>query len=453
MMLGNEMERAIGITFHSTKTEGVGGRLRERPEDFIVKEILSDGSIADRKSLRPLHLDTGGFLLCVIEKEGKDTLTAIRVIADELRIGTDRIDFAGLKDAHARTYQFITIQRKRPSDVAEFKIDGIRLIPISRTNRPISSKILAGNEFKITIREIELKEEVAERMIEETYREIIGRGGIPNLFGHQRFGTSRPVTHIVGKHLLRGEVRKAVLAYLAIPSLLGDTQLNKIRRAVIETEDFENAYRAFPRRLKYERILVLHLAKRPNDYVGAFRRLPLRLRRLFIHAYQSYLFNRILSERVRCGLPLFRALKGDRVCTLTAYGNLMGEPLRVDKEHIDETNRRMELGHMAVCLPIIGFNTILSEGEEGEIERKIMREEEIDKLAFKMPGMPELAAYGGYRTAVMRFRLLEETQTDEDENNPGKMKTIIRFRLPKGSYATVALREFMKPDDTIFARY
>ena len=160
-MTSSEIERRIGLGLFSTTSKGLGGRLRQLPEDFFVREILVDGAVAEPRRYGADMVGTGGFLVCILEKKGQDTLTAIRGIAERLQIDESRIDFAGLKDAHALTYQFVTIQRKRPWEISGFQVNGIRLFPALRSNRPITSEILSQNEFKILIRDIRIKREEA----------------------------------------------------------------------------------------------------------------------------------------------------------------------------------------------------------------------------------------------------------------------------------------------------
>lgn len=452
-MIPSDIERRMGIDFYSTTSQGIGGRLRQRPNDFIVKEVLVNEMIAEPGGQYPNQRDTGGFLVCILEKKGFDTFTAIRRIAEKLKISENRIDFAGLKDAKALTYQFITIQRIRPSKIKGFQVNGVKLHSLYRSNRPMTSKELVGNRFEISIRGIELQKESLKRRIDAIQTEIMREAGILNFFGHQRFGTLRPITHIVGKNILIEDYRQAVLTYLLESNLREKPYLSKIRRELADTMDFEKAIRAFPKKLEYEQILLSHLSRQPNDYVNAIRKLPLRLRRLFIHAYQAYLFNRILSERVRYSLSLAEAEPGDRVCKLDPYGNPKGTPVEVDRENAHMVGERIGKGRMGIILPVIGFNTSTSNGEQGRIEKRIMKEEKMQNEMFLAPAMPEMKAYGGHRTVIAKTKMIARPDVIEDPSNRNGLMVNVRFSLPKGSYATVVLREFMKADDPIKAMY
>jgi tRNA pseudouridine13 synthase len=136
------------------------------------------------------------------------------------------------------------------------------------------------------------------------------------------------------------------------------------------------------------------LLKNPNDFAGALRRLPKKLRLMLVHAYQGYLFNRVLS--------------------------------RVIEEDIE-----------CVAIPLFGYETLFTGGEQGDIEMSVLEDEGVQLENFDITSMPELAMEGDYRAAFIKvnsaFAINEDRYTCE-------------FDLPKGSYATVVLRELMKTD-------
>ena len=129
-------------------------------------------------------------------------------------------------------------------------------------------------------------------------------GGIPNFFGHQRFGTTRPITHLVGKAIVEGDFEKAAMLYLAKPSVHEHPSSRNARAELRSTRDFKQALNNFPKQLRFERLMLSYLVEKPDDFVGAFTRLPVKLQGLFVQAYQSYLFNRFLSERIKNGCSL-----------------------------------------------------------------------------------------------------------------------------------------------------
>ena len=179
---------------------------------------------------------------------------------------------------------------------------------------------LLGNNFTIKIKSIKDSEKTVEKNIAQTMQELDLIGGIPNFFGHQRFGTTRPITHLVGKAIVNGDFEKAAMLFLAKPSVHEHPASRQARQDLQDTGDFKAAQQNFPKQLRFERIMLNYLADNPRDFVGAFQRLPLKLQALFVQAHQSYLFNRFLSERLKHGLHLNEALSGDYVVGIERSG-------------------------------------------------------------------------------------------------------------------------------------
>ena len=423
-----ELEKEIGIEVYATKTQGIGGRLRQFPEDFTVEEILTNGS---RAKIEPDNIPRitgfGRYLICVLVKRNIDTFQAVQAVANKLGVASDRIHIGGIKDAKALTAQHVSISRMLPEQIGKIETPKLRLHPLAFSNEKIHSDLLFGNHFSIMIRALEHSESVIARCIENVNNELSTLGGCANFFGHQRFGTTRPVTHLVGKHMLRGEWEEAAFTFLAKPSVYEHPQSKQVRQRLWDTRDFKDALRYFPSRLTYERNMLSHLAMRSGDFVGAFHRLPKKLCQLFIQAYQSYLFNRFLSENIRRGL--------------------------LQEDPAEYTHKLTVDNREYPALPLIGFQQRISTGKQGEIEKRILEDEEVQFNGFKIPLMPEISSKGKLRTALTPLRDFKMDESFEDEANPGKRKKSLSFALMKGSYATVLLREFMKPENPIEAGY
>jgi tRNA pseudouridine13 synthase len=251
----------------------------------------------------------------------------------------------------------------------------------------------------------------------------------------QRFGDTRPITHKVGEALVRGGIEEAVFIYLAMP-FSGELQRTReVRQELWENRDVAGALKRYPEYLRYEVAMLNYLISHPGDYAGSFGVLSPNLRRLFVHAYQSYIFNKILSRRISAGLGLNRPSPGDVVCF--AKDNLpdMGRLQAVTEENLEAVNRLIERGRAFVTLPLIGFETLLSKGAEGEIEQAVLREEKVDMDDFRIPINPDLGSRGARRTAILKVSPLVSVREGYAE---------LEFFLPAGSYATVVLREYMK---------
>jgi tRNA pseudouridine13 synthase len=449
------LEKEVGMETYATQSPGVGGRIRELLDDFVVEELLVDGSLAEVsvpvEGWEPAGM--GRYLICVLVKRRWDTFLAVREVAHRLRISQKRIRFAGIKDTKALTAQHISLQNVSPSKVLDVQIKDIKLYPQRFSKERMYSQLIKGNRFHITIRGIDYPASVIEERTRNVQEEIERTGGVPNFFGHQRFGTIRPNTHQIGKHLTMGDAEKAALVFLAEPSVHEHPEAREARQQLQDTLDFKEALERFPRFLRYERFMLRHLARYPNDYVGAFRELPRRLRKLFVQGYQSYLFNRFISERMRRGIPLDEPQIGDYTIKLDEHGLPTEECDQATETNIQEIERSVKEGKMCVAAPLVGPDQPPSKGVQGEIEQEILEAENVTPEKFQISFMPEATAQGRVREIQNPVWNLLQEEIAEDKENPGKQMMKLGFTLNRGSYATVVLREFMKPQDLIEAGY
>ena len=450
-----ELEKEIGIEAYVTSSLGIGGKIRNLLDDFVVEELLIDGSLAEvSPQINDWKLTgAGNYLICVMVKRRWDTFLAVREVAKRLRISQKRIRFAGIKDTKALTAQHISLQNVAPNKVLNLEIKDIKLYPKRFSRERMYSQLIKGNRFHITIRNIEQPVSVVEKRTKSVQEEIESIGGVPNFFGHQRFGTIRPNTHQVGKYLARGDTRKAALAFLAEPSINEHPDAREARQNLQETLNFKESYENFPRFLRYERFMLRHLTEYPTDFVGAFRKLPRRLRKLFVQSYQSYLFNLFLSERIRRNIPLDKPQIGDYVINLDEYGLPTEDYDQTNSSNIKKIEKLVKEGKMCTAAPLVGLTQPPSEGVQGEIEKEILEAENVTQEIFKISFMPEATAEGRVRAMLNPAWNLVLEEISEDKENEGKQFMKLGFSLNRGSYATVLLREFMKPQDLILAGY
>jgi tRNA pseudouridine13 synthase len=449
------LEKELGIETYVTQSPAVGGRIRQLLDDFVVEELLVDGSLAEVSA--PVEAwepaGEGRYLICVLVKRRWDTFLAVKEVAERLRISQKRIRFAGIKDTKALTAQHISLQNVSPNRVLDVQIKDIKLYPQRFSRERVYSQLIKGNRFHITVRGIDHPVSVIEERVKSVQDEIERVGGVPNFFGHQRFGTIRPNTHQVGKHLTRGDAEKAALVFLAEPSIHEHPEAREARQQLQDTMGFKEALNSFPRFLRYERFMLSHLAKYPNDFVGAFRELPRRLRKLFVQAYQSYLFNRFLSERIRRGIPLDEPQIGDYTIRLDEHGLPTEEYDQATATNLQTIERSVKEGKMCVAAPLVGTNQPPSKGVQGEIEQEILETENIAPENFQLSFMPEATAEGRVRAVLNPVRNLLQEEIAEDKENADRQMMKLGFTLNRGSYATVLLREFMKPRDLINAGF
>lgn len=458
-MLVSKVEKSIGIEVYATKSLGIGGVIRQSVDDFVVEEVLVDGSRANTNQSATSHVLGSSdvknrYLLCTLVKRDWDTFLAINAVAKQLGIGTKQVQIAGIKDAKAVTAQHITIEDAQPEDTKRIQIKDVKINPIGYIRSKISPYFLLGNNFHITIKAISHSKSDIRKRITRTMNELESIGGVPNFFGHQRFGTTRPITHLVGKALVNENLKSAVMLFLAKPGLYEHPESKQARKQLQVSQNYKQALKDFPKKLQYERVMLRHLIKKPDDFAGAFRSLPIRLRKLFPQAYQSYLFNKFLSRRVTNGLPLNEVEVGDYVVNVERSGlPMLNMRKRVSAETIKETNMSIETGRIRLAIPLIGFRQFPSQGIQGKIEKAILEEEQISPENFKIKPMPEISSRGELRTAVAPLNNFSLDEITNDPVNPSKNQAKLDFMLYRGSYATVFLREIIKPRSLVLAGF
>ena len=209
--------------------------LKTIPEDFIVREI-SNIQIKD----------SGKYLYFKLTKKNYNTLDAIKKIARALGLKEKQIGFAGTKDKTALTEQVCSLFGASKGKLLSLKIPDLSIQFLGSGDAPISLGDLTGNQFEITVRNLDT---INIKPIQF----------IPNYFDEQRFGTSNVQ---IGRHLIKKQFADAV-------KLINDSLCRQ------------------------------HLQQKPNDYIGALKRLPIRLLRLYVNAYQSYLWNETLAQYLR----------------------------------------------------------------------------------------------------------------------------------------------------------
>ena len=422
------MESELGLEVFLTEgVQGIGGKLRKVPEDFEVEEI----------SVLPMPAGDGKYVIAKVWHRNWEANRLVRRLASNLHVGRTRIGFAGTKDGRSVATQLMSFNAPI-EDVKGLQIPDVRIMDAYTSRRSLEIGDLVGNKFRIKVSDCAQDSDLP-KICAEVKRRLDAAGGFPNFFGVQRFGSIRPITHLIGKDLVMADFEGAVMRYIANPSEEETSEANDARRNLQKTKDFERALAEFPTKLTFERTLIEHLRDHPEDYVGALRRLPHNLLMMFVHAYQSYLFNRILSQRMREGMSLKEPEVGDIILPLTK-SNVPDHdtPISVTAENLQKAVKSAREGKAFVSGLIYGTSSVFADGRMGEIERKIVKGENIKNMDFQIVGLREASSKGTRRELLAPYKDL----TIEF----GQGEVTFRFALNKGCYATTLMREFMKAD-------
>lgn len=446
MREAHEIERAVGVEYYVSDADGVGGRLRETPEDFRVREL-------EAFDAEPVEADPGAYphLLVRVTLRNWDTNGFAGELSDRLGISRERVSWAGTKDKRAVTTQLFSVDGVDPATLPE--ISDADLEVVGRAGRPILFGDLAGNAFEITVRDPAAPENVTETTADlqafagdepDAESDNAATVAVPNYFGQQRFGSRRPVTHEVGLAVVRGDWREAVRTYAGNPHSREPERTREARRFVDEeirsgTPDWQAALEQYPAHLGYERSMLHRLTEEAGDYRSALEAVPTNLQQLFVNAAQSYVFNRILSERLARGLPFVEPVAGDVVCFADSEapdGLVLPDTdrtQRVTESRVAAVRRHCERARAFVTAPLVGTDTSLADGEPGEIERGVLEDVGVEPGDFELPG--EFHSEGTRRAIAVRTDVAISSDP-----------LVFEFDLPKGSYATVLLREYLKRD-------
>jgi tRNA pseudouridine13 synthase len=352
------------------KLEGI---MRFEPEDFIVEEI-------------PLYTPTGvgTHTFFAIRKRGLTTFEAIKQIADVLNVNPNDIGYAGLKDKNALTTQVLSVHRITPEQVLEIDLSDIEILWAAGHGHKLRIGHLRGNRFEITLRDISLIhfQEIEKSMIR------FQSEGVPNRFGDQRFGNKQD-THLIGKALVKKDW-KTLVKYIRT-----DSSREKAGERLLQED--------------------------PDKIEKVIRSIPHRMRRLYLSAYQAYLFNCILDMR---GANLGKLCDGD-----VAIKHINNAPFLV--KDASKEQPRAEAFEISPSGPIFGYKMRQPLGKIQEMEDSVLKSEGVRLDAFRKVAGIRLP---GTRRA---FRMKLESHKIEKVNQGIR----VCFTLPVGGYATVIVSE------------
>jgi tRNA pseudouridine13 synthase len=256
---------------------------------------------------------------------------------------------------------------------------------------------------------------------------------IANFYGLQRFGSERLVTHNVGREILKGNFKRASELLLTETTKYDTVYSREIREQLSDHSNFNKLIRLLPRGMDIEREIVRALLYK-KDYIRALRAIPIGIRRLYVQAYQAYVFNLCISESLTSGEDITKCREGD-LCFEIEGNDVLGK-IRKLNPSIDT------LSTVVPALRLVGYSFQIGNGRFESTSHKILKEEGLTPRDFYIRDMQELSAKGGFRQSVLWCKGF---------NHSGSLH--VSFKLPKGSYATTLLREIMKPDCPIEAGF
>lgn len=388
---------------------GTGGILRQQPEDFQVEEL-------------PLYepCGEGDHLYLTVEKRGLTTYDLLRELAKALNCQERDLGYAGLKDARAVTRQTVSVPLLKPADVADLEIPGVTLLSARLHRNKLRPGHLAGNRFRIRI-STPLTDSLPRA---EAVLGVLADIGVPNRFGEQRYGALGN-SHRIGREILRGDFEAAMTEIIGAPAEIKHRGWQQAAESY-RRGDLSTAIAQLPRHCRPERRL-LEMTKAGKSPRSCVQAMPRKLLRLYLSAYQSSLFDRLLDMRLE---TFERLWPGD-----LAYKHDNGACFLVSDPTAEQT--RADRFEISPTAPLYGFKVRLAEGQAGLLEQSLLDAEELSLEDFRLSG--GLGMEGERRP--LRVPLLKPDCKLDGED------LILTFSLPKGSFATAVLAEVMKTGD------
>lgn len=379
-------------------------KLKCQPEDFQVEEL---------SEFQP----TGGrHALYRMTKRSIGTPEAIDLLVRQLNVQRQRVSYGGLKDKHALTKQFVTIEQgpRRP-----FREQGVELEFLGYAPRAFGPHDIAGNRFAIVMRDMD-QDAVS---VAVAGLEGVARDGLPNYFDDQRFGSVGESGEFIAAPWCKGDMERAF--WLATADPVPDERADERREKQILREHWgrwAECKAALPRSTR--RSLVTYLVDHPHDFRAAFALIKVDLRGLYLAAFQSHLWNQMLARFLRQRCP-------DRVQDVNLkmgphpFLKPGGEPLPDDVT--------------GAVLPLPSARIRHAVGDWEPLMTSVLAPYglELRELRVKYPRDSFFSK--GDRPALLRVANVAHT-TGDDELYPRRQKLQLAFELPRGSYATILVK-------------
>lgn len=386
-------------------------RLKTTPDDFRVRELLEWVDVED-----------GGFVVHRLHKEKLSTAEALSMLARECRLDRGAIAYAGLKDRQAVTDQFITIERQ----AVELALPNLRVEPVGKTDKPITSKQSQGNAFRIVVRDLTPPEAARLRRSLPSLKKT----GFPNYFDDQRFGCLRHGQGFAMQSVLHGDYERALQQFIAEPSPVAITGDVKLKQAIQARWGDWQTCANMARGPVYEPLFA-HLVAHPHDFRKALEFVPMRQRVIHGFAYQSFLWNRAVSQLLHKGI-----MSAQRLRIRTIAGDVMAWKYLAPE-------REQKLAAMRT--PLYG-----PDGDGGSPPFRIAMQRQLERAEltrenFLRNEVPGMIWREEQRDVLVKPRDVAEVRIEPDEINDGRVRALLSFSLPRGAYATMMIKRLFAP--------
>ncbi|AWM36702.1 tRNA pseudouridine synthase D [Gemmata obscuriglobus] len=387
-------------------------KLKQQPQDFRVEERTD-----------VVAGEAGDFALYRLDKTGWTTPDALAALRRRWQVDHRRLSYGGLKDRHAVTSQHLTIFRGPKRNLTH---ERVTVTYLGQCVEPFTAQEIRANRFTVTLRSLNA---AGVSRAEATLREVAD-AGLPNYFDDQRFGSVGEQQEFVAKEMVFGRFERALWLALAAPYEHDRADAKREKATLTELwGKWPECQAKLPK--GHARSLVSYLAAHPTDFKGAVARLRPELQGLYLSAYQSYLWNKMLAAWLTTTLG---------PANLTSVELKLGTvpaPVRLPDEN------RAAWESLMLPLPSARVKPEPDAPWLPTVE-EMLKGEGLTLAELKVKGMQKPFFSKGDRPACVRPENLSHT-ADADELNKGRRKLVLSFDLPRGSYATMLVKRVTSP--------
>ncbi len=382
-------------------------RLKQRPEDFSVKE-----------SFRFDEVPSGEHRVYLMDKQKLSTFDAIARIRDRFGLRPGSISYCGLKDKQGRTEQLIAVDG---FDV-DMQDEDLRLKFLGRTDQPLSAANITSNRFSVTVRAVREQELPQVNLAAAE----VNRLGVVNYFDDQRFGSLKHGQGFIAKDLLRGDHEAALKNFMAVPSPLDRTDDAKVKKFWSEHWGDWSARCPFPANRKYFRILSA-LREKPRDFLNAFLQVDSDYRALQLFTFQSWLWNEGVRRLLQLMFPREHLFPMPyQAGTLLFHRDAAPEVL--------EKLRGLRF-------PLLSPETKFEDDQVREAALWALGKDKLTLEQLRVKGAEKLLWFKHELRPVLVYpHKLVLGKATFDELNRDQYKLNVAFTLPPGSYATLVVK-------------
>ena len=385
-------------------------KLKCLPEDFQVEEKLA---------ARP---KSGRFALYCLEKTALGTPEAIRAIMTKWRVERGEIAFAGLKDRHAKTLQYVTIAGGPPRG---FSQESFTFTYLGQTAEPVHASDIVANGFSVVLRDLSAEE--VQRFSQRLT--AVARDGVPNYFDDQRFGSLGQSNEFMARPWCLGNFERAVWLAVADGNVHDSPQVREEKKFV---RGKWGKWAECQRRVQQSQLqgVIGFLEGNPKDFRRAITYIRQDLRSLYLAAYQSDIWNRLLSQTLQREVAaeqlVWQKIGGREVALFEGLTTAQRDKLAGTGKPVAQP----------LLLPLPSARLHLEENDPLFMQlQEILAEDQLELRQLRVKYPRDSFFSKGDRPAIVFPEELSHA-VESDEMHAGKQKLTLRFDLRRGSYAT-----------------